>query len=215
MFPTFPIKTGLILTPDTYIDFRVDGTTSMVNTYPGLQTAVTSLLKAELLPYYNNDSDWYDAHVSIFQTSNSSAAERPLYELAQRGAAIPGGDRLITIWFCDEASPYNAGNEVSSFDFNAARAAQYDTDMGIFRAWLATHEPNYWYGGLVQVSTIYDGPYEEFLIAIRDGLGNYSGTNGLSDQSNVVYKFGVTESAAASYYLEVIREVLNSMGVSF
>lgn len=218
MFPTLYIPRNVILTPDTYIDFRVDGTSSMINSYPGIQDAVQNLLKAELLPYYNNDSAWYDDHVTIFQTDNVNAQERPLYELTRRNAALPGGDRLIVIWFCDEASPYGAGNG-DTFDPAAARVSQYNTDMTTLRSFLATcqstYGSNYYKGGFVEVETEFVGPYKLFLQTIRDGTGQYSGTNGLSDRAEFVYKLGYLDDQNGAYYLEVIRETLSAMGVSF
>ncbi len=214
MFPTFPIKSGLILTPDTYIDVRVDGTSSLAASFAAIQSAVETLLKPELLPYYNNDNAWYDSHVTTFQTANANAAERPLYELCQRNAAQPGGDRLLVLWICDEATPYGCGDG-DTFNPANARTSQYNTDIAILRPYLAASAPGYYKGAFVQVNSIYSGPYELWLDAIRLGQGNYSGTNGLSDKNEFVYKLGYEANQSDDYYLEMLREVLNSMGVSF
>jgi len=214
MFPTFPLQSGLILTPDTYIDIRVDGTSSLATSFAAIQSAVTTLLKPELLPYYNNDSDWYDDHVTTFQTANLNAEERPLYELCQRNAAQPGGDRLIVLWICDESTPYGCGNG-DTFTSATARTTQYNTDLGILRSYLAASATGYYKGAFVQMNTEFSGPYEVWLDAIRYGQGNYSGVNGLSDKNEFTYAFGYAKEQADTYYLEMIREVLNSMGVSF
>lgn len=214
MFPTFPIGSGVILTPDTYIDIRVDGTSSLATSFAAIQSAVQTLLKPELLPYYNNDSAWYDAHVTTFQTANSNAAERPLYELCQRNASPPGGDRLIVLWLCDESTPYGCGNG-DTFTPATARTTEYNADIATLRAYLAAREPGYYKGAFVQMDTEYSGPYEVWLDAIRYGQGNYAGAYGLSDKNEFTYAFGYDKEQTAAYYLEMLREVLNSMGVSF
>jgi hypothetical protein len=215
MFPTMFIPRNFILTPDTYIYFRIDGTGSMGAMRTTMQTVVGDLLKDELLPYYLNDSDWYDAHVSLFTTADSNDGERGLRELNIAGAPWPAEfDRIVVVWLCDESTPYGAGNG-DTFNPNGTRTANYNTDVAALRGRVDALGAGKYAGAFIEIDTAFDGPYELFLQTIRDGNGSYSGVNGLSDRSEFVYRFDVPVNTSATDMLEVVREVLNSMGVTF
>ncbi|HQV57968.1 MAG TPA: hypothetical protein PKV27_08140 [Ilumatobacteraceae bacterium] len=217
MFPTIYLGGGTDrITPDTFITIYVDGSSSMQSSYAAIASAVTTLLKPELLPYYNNDSGWYDSHVTVVQTDNSNdPGERGLRFLGYSGAAAPGGDNHVTIWISDEVTPYNAGSgDTFNADGSTARTATYNTDLATLRSYITGNADGYVKCGFIQVQYGSNDPmYKNFINVILAGLGNYSGTNGLSDLAgsfDVVNDILVDQTD--DYYLVHITAILNAMG---
>lgn len=220
MFPSFYIPGKGRITPDTYIKIVVDGSASMQSSFANIQSAVTTLLKPELLPYYNNDSDWYDAHVSTIQTDNSNdPGERGLAYLANssttpplaKGTA-PGGSNQVIIWISDEMTEYGAGNG-DTFTPSTPRTADYNTDLAMLRDYIDDLPAGYYKGGFIHIKYNLETAAKDFIQTILSGQGNYSGTNGLSDLANnfaAVYDYDADQSAA--YYLDAITDVLNALG---
>src|SRR5574343_303578 len=220
MFPTTFIRGSGRITPDTYIKIVVDGSTSMQSSFAAIQSAVTTLLKPELLPYYNNDSDWYDAHVSTVQTNNSNdPGERGLAYLANssttpplaKGTA-PGGSNQVIIWISDEMTEYGAGNG-DTFTSATPRTADYNTDLAMLRDYIDDQSAGYYKGGFIHVKYNLETAAKDFFQVILAGTVNYSGTNGLSDLSSsfaAVYDYETNQTAA--YYLGAITAVLNALG---
>lgn len=217
MFPTIYLGGGTDrITPDTFITIYVDGSASMQSSYAAIASAVTTLLKPELLPYYNNDSAWYDSHVTVVQTDNSNdPGERGLRYLGYAGAAAPGGDNHVVMWISDEVTPYNAGNgDTFNADGSTARTSTYNTDLTTLRNYLAAGAAGYYKGAFLQVKYGANDPmYRNFINVILSGLGNYSGTNGISDYAGsftVVNDIEVDQ--ANTYYLTQITTALNALG---
>lgn len=223
MFPTTYIRRSGRITPDTYIRVVVDGSASMQTSFAAIQSAVTTLLKPELLPYYNNDSDWYDSHVSVVQTDNSNdPGERGLAYLANSGTTpplakgtAPGGSNHVIIWISDEMTPYGAGNG-DTFTSATPRTAVYDTDLAMLRDYVDDQSAGYYKGGFVHVKYNLETAAKDFIQAVLAGEGNYSGANGLSDLTGTfaaVYDYDTEQSAA--YYLGAVVAILNALGFSW
>jgi hypothetical protein len=58
------------------------------------------------------------------------------------------------------------------------------------------------------------GGYKDYVNAVLNGTGNYSGTVGLSDRANVEVRVetDVTAGANATYYANQVINGLNSLG---
>lgn len=224
MFPTFFVpKNPGIVTPDTYIKVYVDGSASMASSFAAIQSAVTTLLKPELLPYYNNDSGWYDSHVTAVQTDNSNdPGERGLAYLANSTTApplakgvSPGGTNQVIIWISDETTPYGAGNG-DTFTSGTARTATYNTDIAMLRDYLDDQAAGYYKGGFIHVKYNLETAYKTFVQTILAGNGNYAAPYGLNDYSSAfaaVYDYESNQTDA--YYLGAITDVLNALGFSW
>lgn len=194
---------SVVINEDTIIRIYFDSSGSMNTTLTPLQTMRDTLLKDRLLPLYNNDSDLYDANVSVI----SDATERTLNMLNLNGDTPEGN--VISIVFQDEASPIYQG---SPFD-SATRTAQYDTDVATFRARLASFTPSYYRGVVFQVDEsggLFD--FRSFIQAVQTGAGSYSGVNGLSDRTEINYKYNIQDGGTASYYLNEIVTALEELG---
>jgi hypothetical protein len=50
------------------------------------------------------------------------------------------------------------------------------------------------------------------LIAVRDGLNNYSGPTGLSDKPEISFVLDVIQGSTAQYYANLIITALNTLG---
>lgn len=224
MFPTFFVpKNPGIVTPDTYIKVYVDGSASMAPSFAAIQSAVTTLLKPELLPYYNNDGAWYDSHVTAVQTENSNnPGERGLAYLANSGTAAPlakgvspGGTNQVIIWISDEMTPYGAGNG-QTFTSSTPRTADYETDIAMLRDYFDDQSAGYYKGGIIHVKYGVEIAAKTFVQTILAGDGNYAAPYGLNDISAAfaaVYDYDSGQSAA--YYLDAITDILNALGFSW
>lgn len=212
MFPTIYFGGGTgRFTPDTFIRVYVDGSVSMASEFAAINSAITTLLKPELLPYFNNDSGWYDSHVDAVQTNNSNdPGERGLRYLGYVGGSAPGGDNHVIIWISDESTPYGA-DDAGTFDPFAARTATYNTDLATLRNYIDANPAGYYKGGLIVLSEFPD--YPEFVQTILAGTGSYAGTNGLSDKaSSFRTVYGVTNGSSAETYKNHIKSILNQHG---
>lgn len=212
MFPTIYLGGGTDrFTPDTFIEIVVDGSASMSSEFAAIDDAITTLLKPELLPYFNNDSAWYDSHVTTAQTSSSNdPGERGLRYLGNVGGAAPGGDNHIIIWISDENTPYGA-DDSGTFDPAAARTATYNTDLTTLRNYIAANAAGYYKGGFICLQEYPD--YPEFVQTILAGAGSYAGTNGLSDlASSFRAVYGVVNGSSAEVYKGHIKSILNQHG---
>lgn len=216
MFPTIYLGGGTDrITPDTFITIYVDGSASMQASFAAIQSAVSTLLKPELLPYYNNDSAWYDSHVTVVQTDNSNdPGERGLRYLGYAGAAAPGGDNHVIMWISDESTPYGAGNgDTFNADGSTPRTSTYNTDLATLRNYINANAAGYYKGAFLQVTYGSEVMYKNFINVILAGLGNYSGTNGLSDKAgSFTTVTDVTAGMTNTYYLTQITTALNALG---
>ena len=197
----------LVISENTYIYIYFDSSGSMDSTLAPLQTMRDTLLKDALLPFYNNDPDLYDQRVVIIEQSN----ERTMDMLNGNGAFPPGSTNLVSLVFQDEASTIYMPSQ-NSFDPNAPRTAQYDTDIGAFRTRLASFTPDYYRGIIFQVIPNSGTGFQTFLQAVQNGTGNYAVPFGLSDKTEVLFKYDITDGGTPQYYLDQVTAGLTELG---
>lgn len=193
-------------TTNVYIFFDSSG--SMDSTLTPLQEMRDTLLKDALLPYYDNNETTYNERVKVI----SDASERTLYTLDIQGVT-PTDGKIISLVFQDEAdSPYGV---TSSWTYNNARTAQFDSDMSALRTRLDSYPAEHYRGVIFQVATgttgVYDA-FKSFIKALQYGSGNYSGTNGFSNRDEFNYKFDVTPGSTAEYYKDLVVAALEELG---
>jgi hypothetical protein len=193
---------SLSINRNTHIYIYFDSSGSMDDTLAPLQTMKDTLLKDALLPLYDNDDNLYSSRVTIISQSN----ERTLDMLNINGNTPQGN--VISLVFQDESSPYGTGG--NTFSDTDPRMADYDTDLAIFRNRLESFTPAYYRGVVFQVTG--NNAFPLFLDAVRNGTGNYSGTNGLSDRNELNYKLNITDGGTPQYYLNLITEALRELG---
>lgn len=202
------------ITPDTNIIIEFDASGSMDDTLPALNTMRDTLLKDILLPYYNNNISTYNAKVRV-----RSFGEDPLSEwhentfgvLNFRGETYTG--KVITLVFQDEADHYTGF--LSAFNPYSARLEPYDENLAVLRQRLLSFDENYYHGVVFQVKNyeIQEGiNFKDMLIAAKNGIGNYAGTNGLSDKDNITFKYDIEDGASPEYYLNLVIGALNEFG---
>jgi hypothetical protein len=162
------------------------------------------VLKNCLLPFYNNNEQKYDEKVSIVELGD----EQTLEFLTYSGNSITTS-KVIVLVFQDETSPYGGG-QTQYFDINANRTATYDIDIVNLRSMLNGLPQNYYRGIVFRVEG-YEA-FRIFLEAIRDGLGQYHGDNGLSDKPEVGYVMNVLRDQSPLYYANLVITALNSLG---
>jgi hypothetical protein len=171
-------------------------------------------LRTCLLPYYNNNVTTYNANVTVkgFSTKPNST-ERTFVVLNTTGSTT-SKTKVINLVFQDEAQTAYHPN-ASTFSPDTTRTTTYNTDMNALRTTL-NDLPNggYYRGAIFRVNS---GPnsfdaFRQFLIAVRDGLGVYSGPNGLSDKPEIKYLLDITPSSTTQYYRDQIILALNTLG---
>lgn len=187
---------------DTKIRIYFDSSGSMAATEVPLNTMKDTLLKDALLPLYNNDSDLYDASVSVINYD----AERTLDMLNMEGDTPEGN--VIVLIFQDEAT-FSYHPELQTFD-DSMSTATYDADIVTLRNRLATFTTNYYNAVVFQVDG-FDG-FKGFLQAVENGTGTYAGGDGLSDKSEIAFQYDITDGGTPAYYLSKITEALIGLG---
>ena len=204
-----PIETEI--DAETNLVFIFDGSGSMSGTLQPLQEMRDTILKTTLLPYYNNDSAAYDAKVKVVTISSLSD---PLYEktfkMLNYENQVLTGKRIVMV-FQDEADEYTGGSTFSPYN---SRSPIYDSDLSELRMNLLSHKENYYFGVIFQVTddTTDGANFKAMLQACKGGVGNYSGSNGLSDKSNIKVKYDITDGGTASYYKNLVVDTLNEFG---
>ena len=200
----------VVIDKDTKIYMFFDKSGSMNATLTPLQTMRDTILKDRLLPFYNNDSDLYDASVVIQEVDgttilgdNSSANERTLKMLDLLEIDPPEGN-VIAMLFQDEASSIYHGASIEP------RTATYDSDLAILRSRLNSYASGYYRGVIFQV----DGQqgFKDFIEAVENGTGLYSGVNGLSDRNEFNFKYDIADGGTEQYYLDQIVLALTELG---
>jgi hypothetical protein len=204
--------TPLVVDENTEINIWFDDSGSMNSTLAPLQTMRDTILRDCLVQFYNNDYNTYDQNVTVSNfSSKTGGTERTMYILNTTGTTA-GITKVINLVFQDESSPYAADG--SSFNISV-RTGTYDTDISGLRSTLDNVPNSSYYRGIVfRVNTgpdSYDG-FRQFLAAVKNGAGAYSGTNGLSDKSEITYISNVTAGSNAQYYADQIITALNTLG---
>lgn len=197
--------TSVAITADTYINIYFDSSGSMNSTLTPLQTMRDTLLQDALLPFYNNDPILYASRVNVI----SNPTERTLSMLDLTGTYPVDADNVVSLIFQDEANsiyytpPFNS----------AVKTAQYDTDIAAFRASLASFSPGYYRGVVFQVDESGGGlDFQNFVKAVELGTGVYAGASGLSDKTELLYKYNITDGGTAGYYLTLVTDALIELG---
>ena len=206
------LGTPLVVDENTEINIWFDDSGSMNSTLSPLQSMRDTILRDCLVQFYNNDYNTYDQNVTVSNfSSKSGGTERTMYVLNTTGTTA-GITKVINLVFQDESSPYAADG--GSFN-TSVRTGTYDTDISGLRSTLDNVPNSSYYRGIVfRVNTgpnSYDG-FRQFLVAVKDGTGAYSGTNGLSDKSEITYISNVTAGSTAQYYADQIITALNTLG---
>ena len=207
--PTATTTTTLEIPPfinsGTRIFIYFDSSGSMAQTLQPLLDMRNGNLKAALLPYYNNNEALYDEMVQVV----SNNTERTLHMLNWLAADMPDGN-VISLVFQDEASPTYHSTAIEP------RTAQFDADLSALRTRLDLFTETEYRGVVFQVATPSSNNvefFQPFLLAVKDGTGEYAGTNGLSDIPNVNVvcnvASGITYASNPTYYLNLILGALN------
>lgn len=194
----------------TEINIFFDTSGSMNSSLAPMRIMQSQVLKNALLPFYENDSDAYDNNVTFIEEPN----ERVWSQMSRLGSNA-NVTQVINLVFSDENSPYGA---TSTYPTTAT--SQHTTDIASLRNTISTAETAngsaYYRTVMFQVNT---GPgsfsgYKQYLQAVMNGTGNYSGTAGLSDRANVEIRLetDVVAGANATYYANQVVNGLNSLG---
>jgi len=191
-------RPSVVINQDTKIRMYFDNSGSMNSTLTPLTTMKDTILKNRLLPFYNNDSDLYDASVTII----NQADERTIDMLNMNGNT-PSGN-VITLVFQDEASSIYHGATITP------RTSTYETDIAVFRSRLNTFAGSYYRSVVFQV--IGNAVFKTFVEAIQNGTGDYTGAYGLSDRTEMNYKYDIQDGGTPQYYLDQIVTALQELG---
>jgi hypothetical protein len=173
-----------------------------------------TILQNCLLPFYDNNLTTYQARVRVRNFSEKPSSTERTFVILNTTGSTSTVTKVINLVFQDEAqTAYHSST--STFDPTATRTTTYNTDMNALRVTLNSLPNGGYYRGVVfRVNTgpnSFDG-FRQFLVAVRDGLGNYSGPNGLSDKPEIKYVMDVTTSSTAQYYANQIITALNTLG---
>jgi hypothetical protein len=183
-------------------------------TLTALNSMRNTILQNCLLPFYDNNLTRYQAYVRVRNFSEKPSSTERTFSILNTTGSTSTVTKVINLVFQDEASSaYYPSN--TSFSSTATRTTTYNTDMNALRTTL-NNLPNggYYRGVIFRVNT---GPnsfpaFRQFLIAVGDGLDNYSGPNGLSDKPEISYVLDVIQGSTAQYYSNLIITALNTLG---
>ena len=197
-----------------HIMMHVDGSGSILNTRKQLEIMKNTLLKKELLPYYNNDEDLYNKRVTIVDGNG----ERTLQFFADAAKK----DNVLALVFQDEAQPaYHLPN------FNKKPEDHYMDDLGKLKNKLNG------YGGLYRGIMFQVDRGKTFAKSFKEFVGNtFQGTGYLKsanlkkyywqdNQSNIKNKNGVIfsdeyhakDSGDPQYYMDLILNASKKIGI--
>ncbi len=169
-----------------HIMMHVDGSGSILNTRKQLEIMKNTLLKKELLPYYNNDEDLYNKRVTIVDGNG----ERTLQFFADAAKK----DNVLAVVFQDEAQPaYHLPN------FNKKPEDHYMDDLGKLKNKLNG------YGGLYRGIMFQVDRGKTFAKSFKEFVGNaFQGTGYLKSANLKKY-----------YWQENKRHIENKNGIVF
>jgi hypothetical protein len=197
-----------------HIMMHVDGSGSILNTRKQLEIMKNTLLKKELLPYYNNDEDLYNKRVTIVD-GNGERTFQFFAEAAKK-------DNVLALVFQDEAQPaYHLPN------FNKKPEDHYMDDLGKLKNKLNG------YGGLYRGIMFQVDRGKTFAKSFKEFVGNaFKGTGYLEKENlkkyyyqdnefNIKNKNGIVfsdeyhakDSGSAEYYLNLIINASKKIGL--
>lgn len=189
----------------TNIIIYFDSSGSMSGTLAPLIEMRDTLLKYALLPLYNYNETLYNEKVSVI----SNGTERT-FEMLNITGDTPDGDVIVMV-FQDENSSYGIDG---SWNDATAMTGTGGTDLATLRSRLDGFATNYYKGVVFAVEDdVHGGKFDDFLVAVRDGDGLYTGTGGLSDKPEIIYKMTLNDGDTAQYYLDQIIDALSDFGI--
>lgn len=203
---------GLVITNNTKINIWFDDSGSMNSTLSPLQTMASTILKPCLISAYNNDSALYDSRVEVLNFSTISV-ERYINLLAQT-SADPVITKVINLTFADESNTYGA-----EATYGGTITPDAAADISLLRSTLSTEPVNSLVGVVFQVATggvatpSYPG-FKTFVTNVHTGVAPFTGTNGLSDKTEIGYELDVIPGSTPQYYANLIIDALNNLGFS-
>jgi hypothetical protein len=197
-----------------HIMMHVDGSGSILNTRKQLEIMKNTLLKKELLPYYNNDENLYNKRVTIVDGNG----ERTLQFFADAAKK----DNVLALVFQDEAQPaYHLPN------FNKKPEDHYMDDLSKLKNKLSG------YGGLYRGIMFQVDRGKTFAKSFKEFVGNaFQGTGYLEkenlkkyyyqdNQSNIKNKNGIVfsdeyhakDEGDPQYYMDLILNASKKIGI--
>ena len=197
-----------------HIMMHVDGSGSILNTRKQLEIMKNTLLKKELLPYYNNDENLYNKRVTIVDGNG----ERTLQFFAEAAKK----DNVLALVFQDEAQPaYHLPN------FNKKPEDHYMDDLSKLKNKLNG------YGGLYRGIMFQVDRGKTFAKSFKEFVGNaFQGTGYLEkenlkkyyyqdNQSNIQNKNGIVfsdeyhakDEGDPQYYMDLILNASKKIGI--
>ena len=197
-----------------HIMMHVDGSGSILNTRKQLEIMKNTLLKKELLPYYNNDENLYNKRVTIVDGNG----ERTLQFFAEATKK----DNVLALVFQDEAQPaYHLPN------FNKKPEDHYMDDLSKLKNKLNG------YGGLYRGIMFQVDRGKTFAKSFKEFVGNaFQGTGYLKsdnlkkyyyqdNQSNIKNKNGIVfsdeyhtkDEGDPQYYMDLILNASKKIGI--
>lgn len=205
-----PQPQAIVIEQTTQINIWFDSSGSMNSTLSPLNSMVSGNLKNCLIQFYNNDGAEYDKYVQVRNFSDERT-----FNVASSEPDVAGATNVINIVFQDEASPV-----YYSAIFNAATyKAQYQADITKMRNIFANNQVGYVTPIIFQVDYESSGVenFKEFLKAVRDGSGVYTGNLALTDYSDRIKFYfnledGVSYSNDPTYYRDFIVQAINDLG---
>jgi hypothetical protein len=195
-----PVAPPATLDSTTALNLFFDGSGSMNQVLPALQTMASTILKPCLLPFYNNNSALYDQRVQVITLTD----ERTVQWL---GRSVPSGaTKVVNMTFANEAEPVYTQN----WSVTNPPTAQYISDINFTNSQLNANLRSMTYR-VTNPSTIGTW-YKELMDAVYAGTGSYGGSMGLSTNSYSTLLDNVDESGNAQYFANKVIEGLNIIG---
>ena len=217
-----PSPTGEVIDDKTEINIFFDDSGSMGTTEAPLNTMAATILKDCLLPFYDNDSALYDSRVSVIRMRSIGRNERS-YACISTTGTTSSITKVINLSFQDEGASGYHGATGSGWNNMTNRTNSFNADITTLRNNIDNNPTNYLIGEIFQVQTQATGQYLNFknlLIAVENGLGNYSGVYGLSDKPVVHNTYDVVPGVPGAnsgpgspqYYMGLIITAINNLG---
>ncbi|NGP76918.1 hypothetical protein G3570_09755 [Balneolaceae bacterium YR4-1] len=202
-----------VIDVNTNIYIYFDDSGSMDRTLAPLETMRDQQLKEALLPLYDGNGTEYDNRVQVITWCDFTNCERTFKVANLEGAAPPANGNIVVLIFQDEAqTTYHPST--SSFDPNAGRSTNFDTDITDLRnrldTWATTEGTNYYRSVIFQVDG-YPG-FKSFIESVQNGVGNYAVPYGLSDRNEFNYVYDVVDGDTPETYRDLIIAALEDLG---
>ena len=181
-----------------------------------------------------NGSNTYDKHVFLLQADSERtfkflANKGTMYSTdgnfdlitrtgfsTEEGKDFENADNIIIFVFQDEAEN---GYHTSTFSNTDAPTSQYKSDIQNLRTSINsinTISELKYFGHIFHVEDDGNNPFKSFVKAVLEGLGNYSGSDGLSDSTiyteRISADYDLNDGDTEIYYKNMIINALANMG---